>query len=208
MPKIFYFNNNLKKFGTKEKIIENALFKTFDINNIYIFTYYLQCIYSFLLKDNIEDNIKEEYLCNFIEIHHIDKLIINSLLNISLESNNCRIIKIDCIRSIINIIYKIEEYKKKNDNIDEDKNIEKNQVLQKLTDILSNLILINNVDNSESQEEIDDNLDDKIYELGKKIFNFIKYITNKDNTYINFIFNDPEKFINIFVKDFIKYILY
>ena len=204
LPKIFYFNNNLKKFGTKEKIKENALFKTFDINNIYIFTYYLQCIYSFLLKDNIEDNIKEEYLCNFIEIHHIDKLIINSLLNISLESNNCRIIKIDCIRSIINIIYKIEEYKKKNDNIDEDKNIEKNQVLQKLTDILSNLILINNVDNSESQEEIGDNLDDKIYELGKKIFNFIKYITNKDNTYINFIFNDPEKFINIFVKDFIK----
>ena len=204
LPKIFYFNNNLKKFGEKEKIDEKELSKIFDINNIYIFTYYLQCIYNFLIRDNIEESIKEEYLRNFIEIHNIDKLIANSLLNISLNSDNYKIIIIDCIRSLINIIYKIEEYKRDKDELTKNKKLDINKILQKFTDILSYLIQMNNGDNPDSQEELNDNLDDKIYELGKKIFSFIKYITNRDNTYINFIFNEPEKFINIFVKDFIK----
>jgi ubiquitin C-terminal hydrolase len=206
LPKLFYFDNNLKKYGSNEKIEEQELSKFFNINNIYIFTYYLQCIYKFLKSDNIDNTIKEEYLSNFIDVHHIDKLIINNLFKISIDSDNCNIIKIDCVQSIINIIYKIEELKKNRTDLKEDKIIDKEGILQKLTDIISNLIKINTneKDNIYMEEELDENLDDKITELGKKIFNFIKNISNEENAYMNFIFNNQEKFIIIFVKDFIK----
>ena len=157
-------------------------------------------------NDSTDNTIKEEYLNNFINVHHIDKLIINNLFKISIDSDNCNIIKIDCVQSIINIIYKIEEFKKNRSELKEDNMIDKEGIIQKLTDIISNLIKINNNENNNIylEEELDENLDDKITELGKKIFNFIKNITDKENTYMNFIFNNQEKFINVFVKDFIQ----
>ena len=204
LPKIFYFENNLKKFGSKETIEEQEISKVFNINNIYTFTYYLQCIIKFLLSNSIDNTVKEEYLNNFIDIHHIDQLIINNLLNIDIDSNNCNIIKIDCVSSMINIIYKIEEYKKNRTDMKDQKLINKKEMFQKLIDIISGLIKIHNNEKDiiYLDEELVDSLEDKISALGKKIFSFMKYMTNEENSYINFIFNNPEKFIIIFVKDF------
>ena len=206
LPDKNYFKNNLAKFGNKETIEEKELSKIFNINNIYIFTYCLKSINSFLESKNSDKNMKEEYLYNFIGIHYIDKLIINNLLKISIDSNYFSKIKIDCITNILKIIYKIEEYKKTRVDLKEGKIIDVNQILQKFTDIISNLIKTNNNKSGVSnlQEILYEDAEEDISELGKKIFNFIKYITNEDNTYIDFIFNNKENFINIFIKDFIK----
>ena len=210
LPKLFYFENNLKKFGMKEKIEEKELSEIFNIKNIYIFTYYLQCIYHFLLKKNVGDDIKEEYLNNFIEIHHIDKLIIDNLLNVSIDRNNCNIIKFNCLISIINMTYKIEEYKKNRKEYDWKKIMDQldlmNDIFKKFTDIIAVSLTLNNKNNENFyfHEGIDSNLEKNIILSGKIIFRFIKYISNGGNNYINFIFKDAENFIKIFVKDFIK----
>ena len=210
LPWNFYFENYLHKFGNKEKIEEQELSRIFNINNIYIFTYYLQCIFNFIVNNKIESSIKQEYLSNLIEVHHIDKLIINNFLNISIDSNNCNIIKFDCINIIINIMYKIEDYKKKKvdfvgEKISEQKTL-LNDIFRKFTDIIHMFLKINNNsdDNVIHLEELDNGIDEKMINLGKLIFYFVSYISNEENNYIQFIFKDREKFIQIFVKDYIK----
>ena len=208
LPKLFYFENNLGKYGKSEKIEEQELLKIFNINNIYIFTYYLQCIYIFLEDKNKSEESKEQYLNNFIETHNIDKLIINNLLNIPNDFNNTNSVKFDCLTSMLNITIKIEEYKKNRTEYEGKRIIAQddlmNNIFQKFTDIISILLKID----SNSQEgydiELDINLERNINYLGRIIFRFITYISNEKNNYINFIFKIPENFIVIFVKDFIK----
>ena len=204
------FENNLKKFGKKEKIEQKELSEIFNINNIYIFTYYLQCFYIFLIKKNNSDDYKEEYLNNFIEIHHIDKLIIDNLLKVSIDCNNCNIIKFNCLISIINMTYKIEEYKKNRKDYDGKKIMDQfdlmNNIFKKFTDIISVSLILKNKNNevSYTHQEFDNNLEKNIISSGKIIFRFIKYISNGGSNYINFIFKNAENFIKIFVKDFIE----
>ena len=208
LPRLFYFKNNLGKYGTNEKIEEQELTKIFNINNIYIFTYYLKCIYIFLEDKNKSKESQDQYLNNFIEIHHIDKLIINNLLNISHDFNNCKSIKYDCLVSILNITYKIEEYKKNRTEYEGkriiDQNDLMNSIFQKFTDIISILLKIdcNSQDNYDIDSDI--NLEKEIYNLGRVIFRFITYISNEKNNYINYIFKAPDNFIIIFVKAFIE----
>ena len=206
LPRLFYFENNLGKYGSNEKIEEQELTKIFDINNVYIFTYYLQCIYIFLENENNSKESQDQYLNNFIEIHHIDKLIINNLLNISHDFNNCKSIKYDCLISILNITYKIEEYKKNRTEYEGkriiDQNDLMNSIFQKFTDIISILLKIDC--NSQENYDIDSdiNLEKEINNLGSTIFRFITYISNDKNNYISFIFKNPDNFVTIFVKDF------
>lgn len=208
LPRLFYFENNLGKYGNNEKIEEHELTSVFNINNIYIFTYYLQCIYIFLEDKNKSKTSQDQYLNNFIEAHHIDKLIINNLLNISHDFNNCKSIKYDCLISILNITYKIEEYKK---NITEyegkriiDQNDLMNNIFQKFTDIISILLKIDCISQENYDINFDINLEKDINYLGSIIFRFITNISNDKNNYINFIFKNPDNFIVIFVKDFIN----
>ena len=208
LPKLFYFENNLGKYGEKEKIEEQELSKIFNINNIYIFTYYLQCIYIFLGKKDKSDESKQQYLNNFIEIHHIDNLIIDNLLNISPDFNNCKTVKYDCLTSLLNIMMKIEEYKKNRNEYEGKRIINQNDLMnsifQKFTDIISILIKLDSISNENNDIDLDINLDKYILYLGKIIVRFIKYISNEKNNYMNFIFKNPDSFISIFVKDFIK----
>ena len=84
LPKNYYFVNKLKKFGNKDNITESDLQEIFNIKDIYLLTYSLQCFYYFLFDINNEKDKqinqiipdKKEYLNNFIGIYHVDKLIL------------------------------------------------------------------------------------------------------------------------------------
>lgn len=54
LPKNYYFVNKLKKFGDKENITESDLMQIFNIKDIYLLTYSLQCFYYFLFDINNE----------------------------------------------------------------------------------------------------------------------------------------------------------
>ena len=97
LPKYYYFNNKLKIFGNKESLKPKDL-ELFDNNEIYLLTYSLQCFYYFLFdKKNGKDKQisqiiqnKKEFLNNFIEVHHGDKIILDKLLNINIDKDNCK----------------------------------------------------------------------------------------------------------------------
>ena len=45
LPKYYYFENKLKKYGIKENINQDDLLEIFDNKEIYLLTYSLQCLY-------------------------------------------------------------------------------------------------------------------------------------------------------------------
>lgn len=103
LPKNYYFVNKLKKFGDKENITESDLMQIFNIKDIYLLTYSLQCFYYFLFDINNEKDKqinqiipdKKEYLNNFIGIYHVDKLILDNLLKIQIDQGNWKPIQIE-----------------------------------------------------------------------------------------------------------------
>ena len=216
LPKNFYFNNHLKKYGEKEIINEEELHKVFNIKEIYLFTYYLKCLENFLFNKEINDIERDDYIDNFINIHHIDNIITNNFLNFSLNSHNCKKIQIEFLLIIINIIYKIEEHKKTSIESDDNKS-EKcdehlNNIFKKLTEIISILLILNYASSDDClknskdscSEVINENLENDISNLVKLIFIVINYISNDRKLYINLMFKNPENFIKIFIKDFIR----
>ena len=82
---------------------------------------------------------------NFIEIHHIDNLIIDNLLNISPDFNNCKTVKYDCLTSLLNIMMKIEEYKKNRTEYEGKRIIDQNELMNIINQLLKYLIQINNM---------------------------------------------------------------
>ena len=161
LPKNYYFVNKLKKFGDKENITESDLMQIFNIKDIYLLTYSLQCFYYFLFDINNEKDKqinqiipdKKEYLNNFIGIYHVDKLILDNLLKIQIDQGNWKPIQIECITIIIDILNGIEKYKQKQKEKEKEKeksfenlydNTELfNNTLKQLTEIISSLLELN-----------------------------------------------------------------
>ena len=73
LPKNYFFLNNLKQFGVnKDNNNNNDLCSFININEIYILTYSLQCLYYFLFEKKINNEIikdKNDYLNNFINLY-------------------------------------------------------------------------------------------------------------------------------------------
>ena len=234
LPKKYFFDNKMKKYGNKEKINDTELLDILDINQIYIITYSLQCFYFVLFDKTNENNEKEEneekidkndFLKNFIEIYHMDKILIDKLLEFNIDTNNCHPIQIECLNMIIEVLGEFEKYKEnkmeqENANILNDVNLY-NNLIKKLTEIISNLLrldfnifknyLIEEIDDlneeedeEDKEEEIIEDMNDKFEKLIHNIFFFINEITKNKVSFINYIFNDKNLFIKIFINEFIK----
>ncbi len=229
LPKNYYFENRLKKYGNREKTKENDLNEILDNKQKYLLTYSLQCIYIFLFDKNKEKDKqvnqilpnKNEYLNNFIGIYHLDKLIFDILSNINIDKNNCEPIQIECLTNIIDVLNEIEKFKENGganfENIFEKKDL-LNNTLKKLTDIISNLLVLNytkykeyinqinddsndkNINNNERNQNINEN----IAKIIEHIFNFIEEITKGKMSYMDYLFNNKEIFITIFIYNYIK----
>ena len=164
LPKNFYFENKVKKYGKEQPINETELKEIFNIKEIYILTYSLQCINLYILNTNQEASNKTDFLNNFIKIQHGDKLIYDILLNIIIDPKNCTPIQIEFLNVLIDLLNTIEIFQEKivtnqtqngaetttttngsetsnvNNIIDE---ISINTLLKKLFEIISNLLELN-----------------------------------------------------------------
>ena len=233
LPKNYYFENRLKKYGNKEAIKENDLQEIFNIKQIYLLTYSLQCFYHFLFSSNNEKDKqvnsllpnKKEYLNNFIGIYHGDKLIFDKLLYINIDKDNFKPIQIQCLTSIIDVLNEIEKYKEtetetKFENIFENKDLY-NNTLKKLIEIISNLLGLNytkyrNYINQTNDDSNEHNLNSKqnnkdkekinenIANLIEHIFNFMEEITTDKVSHMKYLFNNKDLFTKVFVHDYIK----
>ena len=230
LPTNYYFENTLKKYGNKEIIQENELMELFDIKDKYLLTYSLKSIYNCLFdknkkKDKQANQIlpnKKEYLKNFIEIYHGEKLIFDKLLLINIDKNKCKPIEIECLTIIIDVLNEMEKYKKNETNSNFENFFEKSDLLsntlQKLTDIIINLLELDYNKYKEYTTQTDDDSNDiytnndeekqiiyeKIAQLIEHIFNFIEEITKNKISYIDYLFNNKDTFIQVFVYDYIK----
>ena len=241
LPKNYFFKNNLIKFGNKEKIDEKEILEIFDVKEIYLFTYSLQCFNFYLFekkdekkedkKEEIEDSTstdkipdKDEFLNNFINVHFIDKYILEALLNLKIEKQNCKPIDIECISIIINVLNEFQNYKIKSKEILVKKELYE-QIIKKLTEIISELMEFNFIkyknyldqinddtteiqkassSNNKSKSNNDSNINEIIAKLIKKIFGFIEVISKDNVPYMEYMFNNIELFKQIFVEDYIK----
>ena len=231
LPKNYYFENRLKKYGNGEKIKENDLNEILDIKQKYLLTYSLQCIYIFLFDKNKEKDKqvnqilpnKNEYLNNFIGIYHLDKIIFDILLlYINIDKNKCEPIQIECLTNIIDVLNEIEKYKENKIEANFENIFEKkeslNNTLKKLTEIVSNLLELNYTKYKEYINQIDDdsndqninnnernqNINENIAKIIEHIFNFIEEITKGKMSYMDYLFNNKEMFIKIFIYNYIK----
>ena len=229
MIKNFFFENKIKKFGNKEKVNDNEISEIFNINEIYLMTYSLECLNHFLFdsKDENDEKInKDEFLNNFIDVQKGEEIITNKLFDIKVDPNNVQIIEIECLNVIIDVLTGIEIFKVKKEKMEleaeeNNKNEQNlnlhNNILNKLTEIISNFLEFNyDIYNDMSQESNDLNESDsiekdeiininkKISDSINKIFSFIDKINRNKVSYINFLFNDAKLFIKIFVNDYIK----
>ena len=231
LPKNYYFQNKLNKYGDKEPLTQSDLLEIFGNKEIYLLTYSLQCFYYFLFdKKNTKDKQinqiipnKKEFLNNFIGVHHGDKLILGNLLNININKDNCKPIQIECTTIIIDVLNEIEKYKEKEneikfENIFDNKD-SYNDALKKITEIISNLLELNftkytnyinqiNDDfvehNSKANDNIKKTINIKIADLIEHIFNFTDEIGINKVSYMEYLFKNKDLFIKNFIYDYIS----
>ena len=222
LPKNYFFENNLKQFGMKKEEngkIKNTIKEFFTINEIYIFTYSLQCLHYFLF-DKKEEIItdKNEYLNNFINIYSGDKYILDALMNIQINKENCIPIKIECTLIIINVLQEFLKNKISKEKLAKDLANQNNYelILKKLTEIISELLELNytkynsylvefNDDIIKSGDKKDSqNINDTIAKLIENILEFIEEISKGKNPYMLYMFNKTDLFTKIFVVGYIK----
>ena len=127
LPKKKYIENLIKQFEDNTNFEYDELFQKFSVNEIFILTFNLQCILSYLhaeqeignKKDKEKDKIKEinKFLDKFINFHHIDRTLYNNFMsiNISINLNDTKynFIYFECVNSLLELIQIIEEFKKR-----------------------------------------------------------------------------------------------
>ena len=229
LPKKYYFENKIKKYGNKEIINDAELLNIFNSKEIYLITYSLQCFhFAFFERDNeINQGInKKDYLNNFLEIYHFDNILINILLDFKIDPVNCYSINLECLNNIIQVLIGLQKYKESKMDLDKENFINEdnllNNLLQKFSEIISDLLIldynkcknnmINDNDNDELsfdkfedlREQNSKELNDIIKLLGDNIFYFIDEITKNKKSFMSFIFNKKDLFIKIFIYDYIN----
>ena len=226
LPKNYFFINKLKQFGELSENIDinqtkNEIQEIFNIKEIYIFTYALQCLHFCLFEKNneiIKD--KNNYLNNFINAYSGDNYILKALLSMEINKDNCFPIEIECISIIINFLQELEKQKQTKEKLA--KNLENEEIylsiLVKLSKTISQLLELNytkykNYLNqftddikiiNNSNEEKGNRINDSIAKLIKNIFEFIEEISKGKQPYMLYMFNHLNSFNQIFVIDYIQ----
>ena len=112
------------------------------MNELYIFIYSLQCIKEYINKDK---NIEKNFLNNFIQVHKIDELLYNILMNFDSTPNNCQLLHYECLSILLDMVKIIESYKIENN--EESKKlmdrIDINEIFKKFSNMIIDLIKIN-----------------------------------------------------------------
>ena len=226
LPKNYFFLNNLKQFGVnKDNNNNNDLCSFININEIYILTYSLQCLYYFLFEKKINNEIikdKNDYLNNFINVYSGDKYILESLLKIEIDKENCYPIKIECLTIVINILQEFMKNRLTKEKIE--KNLSNGNtyelIIKKLSDIISELLELNyskyNNNLNKFKDDViiiktpdvknndNDNINKTIAKLIENIFDFIEEISKGRDPYMLYMFKNTQLFKKIFVVDYIQ----
>ena len=167
LPKKKYIEESILKFGKKDYISNEEFQKVFNVNEIFILAFNLKCILNILFGGNQSQNQNSskycdiyEFLENFINFHHIDKIMFNILNNIELNTllnkDNNQFIYFESIKSLLKIIQIIEEYKNKKNilSIFDSKNLDKETIQTKEENINDN----EEEDNEYNIDDINSNL--------------------------------------------------
>ena len=218
MPKQYYINKNVKKFGQKVKVPDVIINQNLNFDNIYILSYFLRCLdYYIKNKDiNYEDNSdKEEFLKNLIEIQNGENLLYNLLLESKIDYENLCYIQLECITEIINLLIHINKFKikknlnKKNYEYIFDK-IGLDFLLKHLSEIIISILKIK-YDEIINYNSITDNPDYKNIiisdscQLLDTIINFIDEINNETKTYyLKYLLLNQNLFKEIFLFKYIS----
>ena len=226
LPKNYFFLNKLKQFGeTDKENIKNEMTEIFNIKESYLLTYALQCL-SFYLFENKDEKMSEKeknnYLNNFINIYSGDQYILNALLNMQINQDNCIPIDIECISIIIKILQEFQKNKITKEKLE--KTLAKENlyelIIKKLTEIISELLELNytkykiylnkfnddekTMNNSNEQNDEKENINNNIAKLIENILDFIENISKGKNPYMLYMFNNIKLFNKIFVVDYIQ----
>ena len=226
LPKNYFFVNKLKQFGEANiENIKNEMTEIFNIKESYLLTYALQCLSFYLFEDKdeiISEKDKNIYLNNFINVYSGDQYILNALLNMQINKDNCIPIDIECISIIINILQEFQKNKITKEKLE--KTLAKENlyesITKKLTEIISELLELNytkykiylnkfnddekTMNNSNEQNDEKENINNTIAKLIENILDFIENISKGKNPYMLYMFNNIKLFTKIFVVDYIQ----
>ena len=213
--------NKIKKYGEKKILDRKMIKKIFNVNELYVFIYTLECIKEYINKDK---NIEKEFLNSFINVQNIDEILYNILMNFDTKPDNCQLIHYECLIILVDIIKVLEVYKVENKE-DEKKimnKIDKNEIFKKFSNIILDLIkikydylyknnhfnefdIVDEEDNKDKFDYITKKIDKMIHDLLKHIIKLIELISGKnENIYMEYLFSNLDIFKNIFIYDYIK----
>ena len=203
LPKKQYIKESILKFGKRDDIPNEELQKVFNVNEIFLLAFNLKCILIFFEGNQYENknsskyNEIYEFLENFINFHHIDKIMYKIFNEINIQSkDNNQFIYLEIIKSLLKLIQIIEEYKNKKNilSIFNSNNHDKETIQTKE----ENINYKEEGDNEYNLDDINSNLNtiiepqNNIYIMGKgKLFNklsdIIILILNDNNSSNNLI---------------------
>ena len=220
IKKDFYIDN-IKKFGEKNTLDKEEINKIFNMKELYLFIYNLECIKEYLNKGK---KIQKEFLNNFINVHNIDEILYDILMKFDTTPEKCELSHYEFFTILLFIIQKIEMYKIINN--EEKKKIadiiDIKEIFKKMSKIILDLInvkydhlyqnnhyneydVVDEEDNKDSFEYITNKIDKMIYDLLGNIIKLIEQMSGKnENVYMEYLFNNLELFKKIFIYDYIK----
>ena len=213
--------DNIRKYGEKQILDEREIKKIFNIKELYIFTYSLECIKEYINKDK---NIENEFLYTFINRNKIDEILYKILMNFDTNPSKCQLVHYECLIILVDVIKIIETYKAKTraDNKNLASKYHKEEIFKKFSNIILDLIkikydylyknnhfnefdIVDEEDNNYKFKYITDKIDKMIYTLLKDIIKLIEQISGKEeNIYMEYLFDNLDLFKNIFIYDYIK----
>ena len=221
MPKNLYIEQNIKKFGSNEKISEEIINKNLNYENIYVLSYFLQC-FDFYIKGEENKKLTEEeqkeineFMNNFIQIQKGEELLINILLKSNIDYLTISYIQFECLINLINLIIFIN--KDKNEKKINKKNYEyihDNNYLEPIINKLSGLII--NILKIKYHEINDYNFTNNICNyrniiildsssLLEKIIFFIDELSSSNKTYyLKYLLDKEDLFKDIFLYNYMN----
>ena len=220
MPKKLYIEQNIKIFGSKEKVSDETIKKNLNYENIYILSYFLQC-FNFYIKNEENANSKEkneesnEFLSNFIYIQNGERIFINLLLKAKIDYDNISLIQVECITNLINLIKFFNDFKKiknpKEKNFEYiHNNVNIDELIKKLSEIIISILKIkydeiNNYNFTNNISNYRNLFISEVSVLLEYIILFIDEINSENKTYyLGFLLSNKDIFKDIFLYNYMK----